>query len=294
MTFKWMFMPLLLLLPSGCLAVDKEIVRLQRDVALLNEDVRALQRSLDERMGAMTALVRQTLDRVNEVHTANTVMQSAITNQLRQQEKNVTVPAATLGVKLDRMTTDSLAAREAIDELGASLKRLELKLVDMENAVRILQAPPAPPNSFSEAMGGPPAGVTAQGLFQSAMADQISGNYDMALQEFQDYLRWFGNTELAVASQFHIGEIHLYNGDPAAALEAFDRILKQYPKSGKAPDAFYLKAKVLEKDGKSAQAVHELNKLLRAYPNSDAANRAPSEIKRLQSSQRKSRTASRK
>lgn len=112
--------------------------------------------------------------------------------------------------------------------------------------------------------------------------------------EFQDYLRYFRNPELAVASKFHIGEIAFYKGDFESALSAFDLVLDQYPKSGKAPDALYLKAKVLEKDGKRSRAVQELNKLVRAYPNSDAANRAQSELKRLRTIKGTSRTTSRK
>lgn len=293
MAFRnWLF-PLLLILPSVCQAVDKEIVRLQRDVALLNEDLRTLQRSMDERMGAMMALLQQTLDRVNEVHTANAVMQSTFSDRLRQQEKSLSVPVATLGVKLDQVVSGSLALSENIADLNARLKRLEQKLVDVENAVRIIQSPPSPP-SVSEALGGPPAGVTAQGLFQAAMRDQLAGHYDLALQEFQDYLRYFGNTELAVASQFHIGEIAFYKGDFESALSAFDLVLDKYPKSGRAPEALYFKAKVLEKGGKRSQAIQELNKLVRAYPNSDAANRAESELKRLRTIKGTSKTASRK
>jgi TolA-binding protein len=165
-----------------------------------------------------------------------------------------------------------MAVKEAVADLNAHLNRLEQKLVDLENAVRIMQAPTPSPPSLSEALGGPPAGVTAQALFQSAMRDQLAGNDELALQEFQDYLNDFEDTELAVASQYHIGEIAFYQGDLQSALDAFARVLERYPKSGKAPDALYLKAKVRARQGKRSLAVQELNKLVRTYPNSDAAN----------------------
>lgn len=294
MTFRNWLLPLLLMLPSVCQAVDKEIVELQREIALLNEDVRALQRSMDERTGAIIALLQQTLNRVNEVHTADAVMQSTLADGLRQQQKTVSVPVANLSAKLDQVVSGSLAINENMADLNARLKRLEQKLIDVENAVRIMQAPPPPPPSISEALGGPPTDVTAQGLFQAAMRDQLAGNYDLALQEFQDYLRYFGNTELAATSQFHVGEIAFYKNNSEAAIEAFDLVLERYPKSGKAPDAFYLKAKVLEKEGMRSQAVQELTKLGRAYPNSDAANRAQIELKRLRAVQGASRSRSRK
>ncbi|MBI4907845.1 MAG: tetratricopeptide repeat protein [Acidobacteria bacterium] len=292
MTYRSLLIPLLLILPPAGLAVDKEIIQLQRDLARLDANVRALQRSIDERMGGLKALLQQTLDRVNEMHTANAVMQASFKEGLSKQERSVGPPMAALGAKMDQMVSELLAGREATADLSGRLRRLEQKLVDVESAVRTMRAPPPP--SFSEALGGPPAGVTAQSLFDAAMRDQVGGNYDLALKEFQDYLRYFGNTELAIASQFHIGEIAFYQGDFESALNAFDLLLEQYPKSGKAPDALYMKARVLEKEGKRSQAVDALNKLVRAYPNSDPANRAKSELKRLRAARGASASRPRK
>jgi tol-pal system protein YbgF len=275
------------------LGANKEFVQLQREVALVEDRVRTLQRSVDEKMGAMVALIRQTLERVNEVRTADAVMQNTLAEKLRQQEKTLGLPMAAFGATLDRVASDTLAVRESIADLNARVKRLDQRLVDMENAARTIQAPPPPP-SASEALGSPPAGVTAQGLFQAGLRDQLAGHYELALQEFQDYLKYFGNTELAASSQFHIGEIAYHKGELVAAREAFDLVLEQYPKSGVAPDALYLKAKALEKEGRRSQAVQQLNKLVRAYPNSDAAIRAQAERKRVRTIPGTSRTTSRK
>ena len=51
----------LALAPAALFGANKEMVQLQRDVALLQEDVRTLQRSLDEKMSALRTLVEQTL-----------------------------------------------------------------------------------------------------------------------------------------------------------------------------------------------------------------------------------------
>jgi TolA-binding protein len=264
---------LILLLPFVLGAVDREIVELKRDVELLNQDMREMQRSMDEHMGAMTTLLKQTLNRVNDIHTTNAVTQTTLNDRLRRQEQTVAQPVTALGSKMDRVASDSLVLKEGLADLNARLKRLELKLVDVENAVRVIHAPPPPP-SVSEALGGPPCGVTAEGLFQSALRDQLAGNSDLALQQFQDFVTYFGDTELAVSSHFHIGEISFYNGDLKPALAAFDLVVERYPRSGKAPDSLYLKAKVLQKQGLRKQALRELNRVVNTYPNSDAARRA--------------------
>lgn len=293
MSICYWFIALLVMFTCPALAANKDIVQLQREVALLEDRVRMLQRSMDERMGSILALVRQTLDRVNLAHTENAVMHNTVTERLRRMEQSVSLPVATLSTKLDQAASDSLALRESLAETDARLKRMEQKLVDVENAVRIMQAPPLPP-SASGAMGGPPAGVTAQGLFQAATKDQLAGNYDLALQEFQEYLRYFRNTELAASSQFHIGEIAYMKGDWKSAQRSLGIVIQQYPKSGVAPDALYLKAKALLKQGRRSEAIQQLNKLVRSYRNSDAAIRAQSDLKSLRGTPGISRTAPRK
>jgi TolA-binding protein len=77
---------------------------------------------------------------------------------------------------------------------------------------------------------------------------------------------------LAAGSEYYIGEIAYSKGDQDAAIRAFDIVLEQYPKSGRAPDALYLKAKALESQGEGAAADNARKRLLCDYPNSDAAN----------------------
>jgi chromosome segregation ATPase len=158
MTNRRWLVPLLLLAPFVCRAADRELVELQRDIALLDDSVRALERSVDNRLAAMMALLQQTLARVNE---GNATVQSAIADRLRQQEENLRGPMADFGAKLDRAATDSLAVKETVADLNARLKRLEQKLVDLENAITIIQTPRPPPPSVSETSGEPSAGLAA-------------------------------------------------------------------------------------------------------------------------------------
>src|ERR1700739_255452 len=54
---------------------SKEIVELQRDVAMLQDQVRNVQKSLDEKVTTMQTLVQQTLDSVNNTNRTMAVMQ---------------------------------------------------------------------------------------------------------------------------------------------------------------------------------------------------------------------------
>ena len=267
---------------------SKEIVQLQRDVALLQYDLRTLQRSLDQSLGGTRALTQQTLDRVNQVHAADVARNENI--EKNWDKLNLTV--ATLGTRLDQGISEYVATREAITGLSARLARLEQRLEDIGNSVTELQSS-ARRTSPSELLGGPPPGMTAESLFQSALRDKLGGHLEMALDEFTQYVRYYGNTELAASSQFYIGEIQYHRGELSTADTALSAVIERYPKSGKAADALLMRAFVREKQGEHSAARDDLNRLLKAYTGSDAARRATAELKRLNRAAESARARSR-
>jgi len=267
-----------LLFPLACFAPSKEIVQLQRDMALLQDQVRTMQRAFDEKMAALTVLVEQTLDRVNKANTAVAVLESTVRDRLREQEKTLVAPVAGVSSKVDQMSDEFRFVREAIADMNSRVGKLQAQVVDLGNAVKIMQAPPPPPGESSVPA---PSGVSAQALFSNAQRDQLGGNLDLALQQYQDYLRYFGNTDLAPVAQYSVGEIHYNKGDFDAALKAFDLVLERYPENQKTPDAMYMKGMALLKAGQRTAAAQEFRELLKRYPSGSLANRATAELKRL-------------
>ena len=60
-------------------------------------------------------------------------------------------------------------------------------------------------------------------------ADYVSGKYDLAVQEFNDYLKYYGNTSYAPNAQFYIAMIHFAQGNYEDAVKEFDMVLEKYP-----------------------------------------------------------------
>jgi tol-pal system protein YbgF len=124
----------------------------------------------------------------------------------------------------------------------------------------------------------PPPGVTAEGLYQNAVRDELSGKTDLALQEYTQYLQYFGDTDKAANAQYQIGEIQIHQGNTDEAINAFDTVVSHYPNSTHAPDALYEKAQALKKEGQAATASQVLRRLMLLYPESDAAGRARADL----------------
>lgn len=180
--------------------------------------------------------------------------------------------------KVDTLSQDFGYIRETLVEVNTRLAKLDQRIADLENTIRTMQAPPAPPAAPAS---GPPPGVSAKSLYDDALRDKMGGNFDLALQQFTNYLAWFGDTEMAPNAQYYIGEIHynLKRFEEAAA--AFDKVLEAYPNNTKTNDARLMKARALLELGNRAEAEQELRALIKAAPNSDAARRARTELQRL-------------
>ncbi|MBK5294559.1 MAG: tetratricopeptide repeat protein [Acidobacteriia bacterium] len=275
---------LLLLIPAAGLAQKKEIQDLQRDFGLLQMDVRTLQRSFDEKIAAISVLLQQTLDSANKSNTSIALLEREVKERLREQEKTVAGPVAGLSAKIDTMTDEFRFVKESVGEMSARLNRIQAQIVEMDTAIKTLNAPPAPPpgSAPGPAPGGAPAGASPTTLFDNAMRDKIAGKHDIAILQFNDYLKWFPNTDQACEAQFHIGEIHANKVELEPAIQAFDAVLEKYPSTcSKVPDAQFMKGRALARSGQRTAAATEFRELLKKYPTGEWATKANAELKIL-------------
>jgi TolA-binding protein len=279
---------------------SKEIMELQRDVALLQDQVRTLQSALDQKVAAVLTLTQQTLDGVNRTNEAVAVMENRFNDTMKQQQQSLNGPVANVGQKLDQMSEDFRAVRESVLDMNTRMGKLDAKIADLENLINTVRAPAAAPppasgtvppgdanSSFAPGIGaggatsGPPQGLQAGTLYTSAYSDQLAGKYDIAFQEFNDYLKYFSGTELAPNAQYYIAEIYYRKADYANALTAFDAVLEKFQECPKTPDARYMKAMCLMKLGRNDSAAREFRDIYTRYVNDhpDIAAKAKAQLR---------------
>jgi TolA-binding protein len=279
-------------LPVSAPAASREIQELQRDVGLLQEQVKALQASQDQKLAALTAMVQQAIDNANRASTGVAVIQSAFGQNLKDTESKVVTPVVTLGTRMDQMSGDFRNLANAVGDLTSIVNKLQAQLTDINNAIKVLQAPPAPPPQASGGVPGQPGApgaapggsaeapnVSADDLYAAALRDRTSGKLDLALSEFNQYLQWYGNTNLAANAQYYVAYIHYSQGNYDDAAKEFDLVLEKYPSdNNKIPDALYYKGMSLTRLGKRTQGAEEFKKLLKDYPNNDYSRQACSQL----------------
>src|SRR5262249_49861381 len=183
------------------------------------------------------------------------------------------------------------------------LGKLNQQIVDLQNAVQSLDAKvsgTAPPTgagapSGPSANNGAPAGAytpapantnsgpapSADTLYSNGLRDITSGKYDLARSEFQDYLKFYGDTDLASNAQFYLGEIAYSQRNYDQAVSEYDRVLTNYPKSFKLAPAHLKKGMALIELNQKTAGVKELREVVKRYPGTVEERRARAKLKDL-------------
>jgi len=280
---------LLLAIPAIAPAASKEILELQRDIAQLQQQIKDLQRSQDEKFAAVTELARQAIEAANRANTGVAVITSNIDKNLREQTDKVATPVQGLSTRLNEMSGELRTVTQAVTDLTALMSRLQVQLTDINSAIKVMQAPPVapPPQSGQPGQPGQAAlneapSMPATKMYDAALGDYRSGKYDLAVQEFADYLKFYGNTDYAPNAQFYVAMIHFVQQNYETAVKEFDMVLEKYPDNNKTPDALLYKGRALVKmPGHKTDGANEFQELMHRYPKSDQAVQACNERKAL-------------
>jgi tol-pal system protein YbgF len=188
------------------------------------------------------------------------------------------------------MGDDVRSLKDALADLSARLERMDAKLTDLKNQLQIIQSPPPAPGVTTGPAGSvpqagltatPPPGVSADRSYTDAVRDLQTGKTDLARNEFQQYLTYFPNTELAPKAQYYLGEIDYNRGDYTNAVKNFDLVLEHYPENSKTADAHLMKGLALLKSNQRNNAVQEFRALTANYPHTDQARKALQQLRSL-------------
>ncbi|MBI4461818.1 MAG: tol-pal system protein YbgF [Acidobacteria bacterium] len=262
-------------------AQKKEIIELQANMRTLQEQVRDLQRSLAERTTVLKSLVEQTVDAVNRMNTTVADLERAVKEAQANSEARV-----------DSLTTQVQALRDSLDEVSVRVAKLSGQLTETQSVLQSMDvrlSPQAPP--LEATPGGPtpasaPATATsgipsAETLYAAALRDFTTGKYDLARQQFGDYLKYYGETPLAGNAQFYIGETYYQQKDYRQAIAEYDRVLNNHPKSYKVAAAQLKKGYALMELNDREAGIRALRVLIREHPNSEEARLAQRRLERL-------------
>ncbi len=283
-----------MLSPQPARAVNRDMVQLQEQVAQLLQGQQDLRSALDSSNASLKTLVQQQVDSVNH-----------LSAQMSSVEKAVQEVQATSGSRIDTMAQQTQGLSDNLQDVQARVGKLSQQLTDMQNLLQSIDgkvsggAPAVTPGGMNQGganpAGGPgpgaasqmPSGggstpamapISADTLYQNALRDYNTGKYDLARQEFSDYIRNFPTNDLASNAQFYLGEIAYAQGDYKGAISAYDNVLTNFPHSFKLADSLLKKGMAEQELGLKTAAMRDFRDVLRRFPGSDASRRAQAKL----------------
>jgi tol-pal system protein YbgF len=246
---------------------NKDMVQLQTQVQQLQEQMTAMQRSFDERMGVMKNLVETDTDAVNKAVSALNGLQGTLAKQ-----------QGDAGSKTDQLSGQMQSLNDTLDELKVRLAKVSKQLEDLQATQQSLGAQQAQQQAQQQAIAqAPPPDV----LYNNGLRDYNGGKNDLALQEFSDYIKFYPNTDLAGNSYFYLGEIQFRQGNYEPAAQSYDQVLQNFPTGSKAASAELKKGFALIELGKQDDGVAELRHVIQRYPHAPEALQARERLRKL-------------
>ena len=278
--------------PRPAEAVARELIELQRDVTSLLQGQKDLATQVTQDHTGMRTIVDQTNSSLGKIE-----------GTMGSLQKSVQDVQANSGARLDTMSTQVQGLSDNLEEIKSRLGKLNQQLVDLQNSVQSLDAKisgaaPAPSTGTSNPSAGSAKPIASAGsppgssvipagapstdtLYSNGLRDITSGKYDLARSEFQDYLKFYGDTDLASNAQFYLGEIAYSQKNYDVAVAEYEKVISNYPKSFKLAPARLKRGMALIELGQKTPGVRELREVVKRYPGTEEDRRARAKLKEL-------------
>lgn len=270
--------------------VSKETIQMMTQLDTLQQEVQALQHTVDSQTAILKTLIQQTSASVD-------AMKASIDKMQESQQRNL----ADTGNRFDTMTGQIQQLSASLDETRGQLSKLSDQVAQTQKIIQTINTPPANgataptgtaapgANGATGAGDAPPAAAAAQPptvpdpqtLYNSALSDYTQGQYDLAIQGFQQYLQNYSDTDLASNAQFYVGDSYYNQKDYKNAVKQYDQCIQSYPKGNKAAAAYLKKGYALLALNQRTAGEHTLDLLVRKYPTSHEADLARERLHRL-------------
>jgi tol-pal system protein YbgF len=215
-------------------------------------------------------------------------------------QKSVQEVQANTGARIDTMTQQTQGISDNMQDVQSRVAKLSQQLTDVQNLLQsidakvsggsttgapaAMNAPGGNPDNSASAPPSAPVGlapISADTLYQNGLRDLTGGKYDLARQEFSDYIKNFPSNDLASNATFYLGEIAYAQDDFKGAIASYDTVLANYPKSFKLPASLLKKAMAELELGMKASGIRDLREVDRRFAGSDEARRAQAKLREL-------------
>jgi tol-pal system protein YbgF len=270
-------MALMLAVPAVAGAANKEHQQLMAEIRMLQEQQQQLQQMLGGLADTLKVMTSR-LDSEADVTRKNFADQKLLVSGIGDTVRQLREKADDTNVRLSTMTQELQALRQSVASMpapSAAAPTNEPTAVDPN-------APAGAPGAAPAPAGAPgAANISPTRMYDQSYADYAAGQFDLAVDGFQAFIRTFPTSPKAAEAQLYIG-YSLYNaGRNTEAVAALQKVITDYPQSGSVSSAFYKLGLTYEALKQPDNARKAFETVVQKYASSSDAVLAQQALERL-------------
>jgi tol-pal system protein YbgF len=259
-------------------APQAELVKTQSAVSNVREDTKATKTQVQEQQRRLDALeenIKGTVDaqKVMADYGAKTDQLTTDIQLLQGKLEENNFRIQEFAQKLDDKSFK-------ISELTARVDELEARIKSLTTGTSSISTGSAGTMSDKDKKSAAKA-IEPSEAYRQAMNDYNSGNFDLALAGFHNYLTQFPATSQSDKAQYWVGECYYAKKDFPKAIDAFSKVVKTYPKSEKVAGANLKIGYSYLNERNTAKAKEYLNKVVKEYPGTKEAQLAKEKLRKI-------------
>jgi tol-pal system protein YbgF len=252
-------------------AVDREHQQIMADVRMLQEQAQQLQ--------ALLVGLGDALKAVNARLDDQTVLERKAFADGKVQSDNIADGIRVIREKVDETNVRLSSLSQEMEALRTSIPQ-PVAVVPVTTTSDATQSAGAPPTAAPAPT--PTAGQTPQRLYDSANSDYTMGQYPLAIQGFEAFLKYYPKSDLADDAQFWIGQSYFNSEKWAEAAAAYARVISDYPGGNQVPNAYYKQGLAFEHiPGQTDAAKQSYQTVMDKFADSQAAILAKQRLEAL-------------
>jgi TolA-binding protein len=236
-------------------AANKEHQQLMADIRMLQEQSQQLQTLIGQVGEALKAVNARLDDQTNATRKA----------------------FADQKLTIDTLSSDLRVVREKVDDNNVRIASVTQELDSLRQGVSQMSAPrPTGGEPDAAAAGGttgaptpnPSVAMGPTQLYDAAYSDYTAGQWDLAVQGFESFIRSFPKSDKAADAQVKIGDAYVFENKYDKGLEAYETAIRTYPAAAAAvAQAYYKKGLALRHVGQADKAREAFEACIAKDPN---------------------------
>jgi tol-pal system protein YbgF len=266
------------LVPRASAGADKEHRVIMAELRMLQEEQQQLRQvlaGLNDTLKALNARLDVDANRNQKAFADQRLVVEGVAETTRVLREK----ADETNVRLSSMTQEVQSLRQTVASMPATAPVPTTPTGDPAAADPSAVPPGAAPPSNAPATA---ANISPTQMWDRVYAVYTAGQFDLAVEGFQSYIRAFPTSPQADDAQLYIGHSLYSAGKYAEAVSALQRVITSYPQSDSIPAAYYKLGLAHEALKQFEPARRAFETVIKSHPTTIEATMARQSLVRVQ------------